>query len=173
MRLDDLGEGGEAGAVAVGQATPLTPGDDVRALVEDAGELEDEAALADAGLADEEAKLRPAGGGGRLEGRLERHGARRSLPRKGVSALLVVRRPVRLRLSAAVFASQARTGSFLPFDLEGLERGEGDRLLGELVRELADDDAVRRGSVSRRAAVLTASPVRKVSPEAGSTEVCR
>ncbi len=62
-------------------------------------------------------------------------------PTNTVSAAPAVRRPVRLW---TCLASQAGTGSFLPFRVSGGSSFAGDRLPGELAGELTDDDAVRR-----------------------------
>ena len=51
---DDLGEGPEGDVGAEGQAAALAPGDELGLVVEAAGELGQQAALADAGLADDE-----------------------------------------------------------------------------------------------------------------------
>ena len=58
LRLHDLGQRPEGHAVAVGQGSALTPGDERLVLVDSCEELEDEPALADAGDSDEGDELR-------------------------------------------------------------------------------------------------------------------
>ena len=58
MRLDDLAERPQRDAVAVREAAPLAPRDELGVRVDDAEQLVDEAALADAGNADERHELR-------------------------------------------------------------------------------------------------------------------
>src|SRR5262249_52190777 len=58
LGLDDLAEGPEGHAIPVCEAASLAPGDDLRICVDDALELEDEAALAESRHADERDELR-------------------------------------------------------------------------------------------------------------------
>ena len=58
LRFDDLAQGPECDAVAVGKAAPLPPVDDVGVLLDRPEELEDKPALADSGHADEGEELR-------------------------------------------------------------------------------------------------------------------
>ncbi len=60
LRLDDLAERPQRDSVAVGEAAPLAPGDELGVGVDDALELVDEAALADPRDADEREELRRA-----------------------------------------------------------------------------------------------------------------
>ena len=136
MRFDDLGEGPEGDALAVGETAALAPGDEPLGRFDVGEELGDEAALADAGLADDEGDLRRRGVGrlveqggqvGELGGAADER--RRPLehlgagPRQGL-----LREPRLLRLALALGGDR-------------LERLVDDRLAGELVGHGADDDA--------------------------------
>jgi hypothetical protein len=57
LRLHDLPERPEGDALAVGEAAPVPPGDELRPIVEGASELSDEAALPNAGLANDRDEL--------------------------------------------------------------------------------------------------------------------
>src|SRR5439155_22000926 len=92
LRLDDLAEGPEAHALAVGQRAPAPPGDGLRPGLGRAGELVDDPALPDPGRADERHELRLA---------LAPHPVQRVAERRELITTADERRPV------------------LPFHLEG------------------------------------------------------
>ena len=97
--------------------------------------------LADAGLADHRDQVRAALALDPLDQRDSSSPASSSRPISGVSAAHA-RRALRARRASPV-ASQAGTGSSLPFSVERLEPLVGDRLAGGAVGALADGDAAR------------------------------
>ena len=112
---DDLRERPEGDVRAEGQAAALAPGDELGPVVEAAGELGQQAALADAGLADDEGEARR--GAPRRPRRAAPPG-RRAPPRARRSSVVKLRssEPVRARGAVAI---QARSGWLLPLRVTG------------------------------------------------------
>src|SRR5439155_16762396 len=138
LRLHDLGHGPEADALAVGQATPLPPADQLRHLLDDPQELEGETALADPGHPDERDELRFALLARADEGGDERFQLAVPAHERGAPELADVRaqaRPGRDRLPDGQWLDLAR-------DADGLRLLVVDRAFRRPVGGLVDEDPV-------------------------------
>ena len=111
LRFDDLAERPERDPVAVGEAAPLAPGDELRVGLDDAVQLVDETTLADAGDADEREELRRPCVAGALEG-VPDDASSRSRPTSSERASCAMSTPKR---ECAAVAVQTAIGSVLPF----------------------------------------------------------
>src|SRR5579859_1094175 len=140
VRLDDLAERPEAHALAVGEGTTLTPGDDLLVCVGDLEQLGDEAALADAGDADERDELR----------RLFRAGALEGVGEEAALALPADERRAQLLLDVAAEAGAGgddlpdRDRLRLPFRLDRGRVAVLDHVARCAIRPLADEDPIHR-----------------------------
>ena len=138
--LDDLSQRPERDALAVGQAAAVTPGDEIGPVVEGGAELGDEAALSDSGLADD---------GDELHGRLTL-GAEERLEQERALVLPADERRLGRGLgltdaTAGMERAPDRDRLGLALGLDGLQRLEGDRVLGGAHRRLVDDHRTDRG----------------------------
>ena len=150
LRLDDLAERPERDAVAVGEAAPLAPGDELRVSLDDAVQLVDEAALADPGDADEREELRrPC-----VAGALERvpDDAQLALAADELGARLVSDVDTEAGVCGCRLPDRDRVRLALRFDRLGCLVVDGCARCP--VRRLVDEDAVhRRGALQARGRV--------------------
>ena len=162
--LDDLGQRPVGDVLAERRAVALSPGGHLGPRVDVGEELADEAALADAGLADEQGELRA-----RLRrspcrrwprGRRARPRGRRAASGRRASASTP-------RRASGAGASHAATGSALPLAATG--GSSSYSMTRDVSSWVSAPTATPPGGAAacRRAAVFTASPVRKPRPEAG------
>ena len=136
--LHDLAQCPERDALAVGEAAPVAPGDEIGTIVEHGTKLRGQATLPDPGLTDD---------GHQLHGRLAL-GAKERLEEKRPLVLAADERRLRRRLGLPDAASglQRSPGPDrlgLPLRLDALVLPVRDRPLGRVHRRLVDDDATR------------------------------
>ncbi len=141
LGFHDLAERPERDALTVGQAAPVTPGDDVGTLVEGGAKLGDEAALADPRLADDRDEL----------DRRFALGAEERLEQQCALVLASDERAVRRCLwladaAAGVGRAPDRDRVGLPLRLDRVEWLERDRRLGRPHRGLVDKHGADRRS---------------------------
>jgi hypothetical protein len=136
LGLDHLAERPERDPVAVGEAAPVPPADQLRVLLDAPEELEDEAALADPGHADDRHELRRALLPGAREGPGEQVDL--ALPADEPRLVHPLDRHARTRLES--LPDRDRLG--LPLCLDRLALLVHDRVPRRVVGPPADEDAV-------------------------------